>query len=200
MQTSIIEFIKNTAEGREAEAILRSCVHCGFCTATCPTYQLTGDELDGPRGRIYLMKQALEGQQVSAKTLLHLDRCLTCRSCETTCPSGVQYGRLLDIGRGVVGERVGRSIFDRLRRKTLSAVLPRPGLFAALLALGQSVRSVLPAALKEKVPATAAPAGPWRMSFTCFVSPKVNGPRVTVAYAFCAATDRRASPEGVTVV
>src|SRR3989304_3491144 len=107
MQTNLADFIKDTPEGREAEAILRACVHCGFCTATCPTYQLLGDELDGPRGRIYLMKQVLEGSRVTEKTQLHLDRCLTCRACETTCPSGVEYGRLLDIARNLVEERVG---------------------------------------------------------------------------------------------
>jgi glycolate dehydrogenase iron-sulfur subunit len=161
MQTALADFIKDTPAGREAESILRKCVHCGFCTATCPTYQLLGDELDGPRGRIYLMKQALEGREVTAKTMLHLDRCLTCRSCETTCPSGVQYGRLLDIGRRVVGERVGRSVVDRLRRGALAAVLPRRGLFAALLALGQAARPFMPSALRAKVPAAAAPAGLW---------------------------------------
>lgn len=160
MQTNLADFIKGTPAGREAESILRKCVHCGFCTATCPTYQLLGDELDGPRGRIYLMKQALEGQPVTAKTLLHLDRCLTCRSCETTCPSGVQYGRLLDIGRGVVNERVDRPMFDRLQRKALASVLPRRGAFAALLALGRAVRPLMPGVLKEKVP-LAAPAGAW---------------------------------------
>ena len=102
MQTNLADFIKHTQEGQEADAILRNCVHCGFCTATCPTYQLLGDELDGPRGRIYLIKQVLEGKPATAKTLSHLDRCLTCRNCESTCPSGVQYGRLVDIGRGVV--------------------------------------------------------------------------------------------------
>src|SRR4029453_17333425 len=110
MQTNLAAFIKDTPAGREAEAILRRCVHGGFCTATCPTYQLLGDELDGPRGRIYLMKQVLEGAEPTAKTQLHLDRCLTCRSCETTCPSGVEYGRLLDIGRAVVDHRVGRGM------------------------------------------------------------------------------------------
>ena len=108
MQTQLAEFIRGTPEGRDAEAILRKCVHCGFCTATCPTYQLLGDELDSPRGRIYLIKQALEGAPVTARTRLHLDRCLTCRSCETTCPSGVQYGHLADIGRRVVEERTPR--------------------------------------------------------------------------------------------
>ncbi len=108
MQTHLADFIKDTAAGREADAILRKCVHCGFCTATCPTYQLLGDELDGPRGRIYLIKQVLEGHAPTARTQLHLDRCLTCRSCETTCPSGVDYHRLADIGRAVVDEQVGR--------------------------------------------------------------------------------------------
>ena len=102
MQTQLADFIRDTPEGREADAILRKCVHCGFCSATCPTYQLLGDELDSPRGRIYLIKQALEGAPVTASTRLHLDRCLTCRACESTCPSGVQYGRLADIGRAVV--------------------------------------------------------------------------------------------------
>src|SRR3989304_5779325 len=108
MQTELADFIRDTPEGREADAILRKCVHCGFCTATCPTYQLLGDELDGPRGRIYLMKQVLEGNRVTDKTQLHLDRCLTCRACETTCPSGGEYGRLLDIAGNLVEERVGR--------------------------------------------------------------------------------------------
>jgi glycolate oxidase iron-sulfur subunit len=110
MQTNLADFIKGTREGEEAEAILRACVHCGFCTATCPTYQLLGDELDGPRGRIYLIKQVLEGAPADRKTQLHLDRCLTCRNCESTCPSGVKYGRLVDIGRKVVEERVPRPL------------------------------------------------------------------------------------------
>ena len=108
METRLAAFIKDTPEGQEAESILRKCVHCGFCTATCPTYQLLGDELDGPRGRIYLIKQVLEGTAATEKTQLHLDRCLTCRACETTCPSGVHYSRLLDIGRCVVEKQVGR--------------------------------------------------------------------------------------------
>jgi glycolate oxidase iron-sulfur subunit len=116
MQTALADFVRHTPEGREADAILRKCVHCGFCTATCPTYQLLGDELDGPRGRIYLMKQVLEGHEVTAKTQLHLDRCLTCRNCETTCPSGVQYGRLVDIGRKIVDDHVTRPAGERLLR------------------------------------------------------------------------------------
>ena len=120
MQTNLAPEFKDTPEGNEAGAILRKCVHCGFCTATCPTYQLLGDELDSPRGRIYLMKQVLEGAPVTRKTQLHLDRCLTCRNCETTCPSGVQYGRLVDIGRKIVDERVERPAGERTMRCTRS--------------------------------------------------------------------------------
>src|ERR1039457_2983132 len=122
MQTKLADFIKDTPEGREADAILRKCVHCGFCNATCLTYQLLGDELDGPRGRIYLIKGMLEGAEVTARTQLQLDRCLTCRACETTCPSGVQYGRLVDIGRRLAEERVPRPILPRLLRLALCAV------------------------------------------------------------------------------
>ena len=122
MQTTLAPEFANTPEGREAEEILRKCVHCGFCTATCPTYQLLGDELDGPRGRIYLIKQVLEGAEPTEKTRLHLDRCLTCRSCESTCPSGVHYSRLLDIGRAVVAERVPRHGGEALMRRTFSSM------------------------------------------------------------------------------
>ena len=152
MQTSLVETLKDTAAGREADAILRSCVHCGFCTATCPTYQLLGDELDGPRGRIYLMKQLMEGGPVTEKTQLHLDRCLTCRACETTCPSGVRYGRLVDIGRAMVEKQVPRSFTARLQRRLLRAVIPYSARFGALLRLGQWARPLLPAALRAKVP------------------------------------------------
>ncbi len=161
MQTTLADFIKDTPQGREAEAILRKCVHCGFCTATCPTYQLLGDELDGPRGRIYLMKQVLEGAKATAKTQLHLDRCLTCRSCETTCPSGVQYGRLLDIGRAVVAKQVPRGGVEKIRRDALAAVLPRPALFNPLLAAGRIARNLLPKVLDDLVPETPARARPW---------------------------------------
>jgi glycolate oxidase iron-sulfur subunit len=161
MQTQLADFIRDTPEGREAEAILRKCVHCGFCTATCPSYQVLGDDLDSPRGRIYLMKRALEGAPVTHKTQLHLDRCLTCRACESTCPSGVRYGRLVDIGRAVVEERARRNPSDRITRALMSAVLPRRALFAMLLGLGRSLRPLLPAALKAKVPETAKPAGDW---------------------------------------
>ena len=135
-------------------------MHCGFCTATCPTYQLLGDELDGPRGRIYLMKEVLEGREVTAKTQLHLDRCLTCRSCETTCPSGVKYGRLVDIGRNIVEQRVGRSAIEALKRKALRTLLPNPSLFNPLLGLGQLTRPLLPEKIRRKVPPRAH-AGAW---------------------------------------
>src|SRR3954463_7829105 len=123
MQTTLAAFIKGTPEGEHAEDILRKCVHCGFCLATCPTYQLLGDELDSPRGRIYLMKQVLEGAEPTHRTLTHLDRCLTCRACETTCPSGVRYGELVDIGRAVVEERVPRRLGERLWRRVLASTL-----------------------------------------------------------------------------
>jgi len=161
MQTKLADFIKDTPEGREADAILRKCVHCGFCTATCPTYQLLGDELDGPRGRIYLVKGMLEGAQVTARTQLHLDRCLTCRACETTCPAGVRYGRLADIGRKLVEERVPRPLRPRLLRRVLSLILPRSWLFASLLNLGRFLRPVLPFALQAKIPAALPRAGDW---------------------------------------
>ena len=161
MQTQLAGFIRDTPEGREADAILRKCVHCGFCTATCPTYQLLGDELDGPRGRIYLIKQVLEGAVPTGKTRLHLDRCLTCRACETTCPSGVQYGRLADIGRGIVEDRVGRGAWESLQRAALSFALPRRGVFSFLLFLGRLARPFLPELLKNKIPAMHGPAGAW---------------------------------------
>ena len=153
METRLAEFIRDTPEGREADSILRACVHCGFCTATCPTYQLLGDELDGPRGRIYLIKQMLEGDPVSDKTQLHLDRCLTCRSCETTCPSGVRYGRLVDIGRQVLEQRVPRHAGERLGRWLLRQGLTRGPWFSMALTLGRGVRPLLPRALAARVPA-----------------------------------------------
>ena len=151
MQTNLAPEYKNTADGQAAEAILRKCVHCGFCTATCPTYQLLGDELDGPRGRIYLMKQMLEGAQPTRKTQMHLDRCLTCRNCESTCPSGVDYGHLVDIGRKLVDAKVPRPLPERALRWALKEGLPSP-LFAPAMAMGQMVRGLLPDSLKNKVP------------------------------------------------
>lgn len=152
MQTELSGDIKDTSTGKEADAILRSCVHCGFCTATCPTYQQLGDELDSPRGRIYLIKQMLEGNAVTAKTQTHLDRCLTCRACETTCPSGVRYGRLVEIGREYVDKKVPRSLPDRFTRKALRIIIPYPQRLAPFIKLSQLLRPLLPAALKEKVP------------------------------------------------
>ena len=160
MQTHLADFIRNTVEGREADAILRKCVHCGFCTATCPTYQLLGDELDGPRGRIYLMKQVLEGATPTSATQLHLDRCLSCRNCETTCPSGVQYGRLLDIGRAIVEQQVERTGVEKLKRKLLRLVIPHRNRFGPLLKVGQLFRPLLPKPLKQATPAARA-AGVW---------------------------------------
>jgi glycolate oxidase iron-sulfur subunit len=151
MQTNLSPEYKNRIEGQEAEEILRKCVHCGFCTATCPTYQILGDELDGPRGRIYLIKQVLEGEEPTRKTQLHLDRCLTCRNCESTCPSGVQYGHLVDIGRKLVDEKVARPMGESAVRWALKEGLPSP-LFAPAMAMGQLVRPLLPKALKNKVP------------------------------------------------
>lgn len=152
MQTRISESLLKTVEGREAESILRACVHCGFCTATCPTYQLLGDELDGPRGRIYLIKQMLEGEAISSKTRRHLDRCLTCRSCETTCPSGVRYGRLLDIGRGTIERRLRRGAWQRFLRFSITQVVPYPRRLRWMLRLAIPFRGLLPANLRAKIP------------------------------------------------
>jgi glycolate oxidase iron-sulfur subunit len=176
MQTKLADFIRNTPQGRDADEILRKCVHCGFCLATCPTYQLLGDELDSPRGRIYLIKQMMEGAEVTAKTQLHLDRCLTCRSCETTCPSGVQYGRLVDIGRELVNGRVRRSAAENLKRVMLREALPRRWLFAPAVKLGQLARPLLPAALGAKVPAATGTRGNW---------PRAGRPRTMLALAGC---------------
>jgi glycolate oxidase iron-sulfur subunit len=156
MQTTLAPQFKGTPDGDAAEAILRKCVHCGFCTATCPTYQLLGDELDGPRGRIYLMKQVLEGATPTRATQLHLDRCLTCRNCESTCPSGVQYGHLVDIGRKLVEQQVSRPAGERAVRWLLKEGLTSP-LFKTAMALGKLARPLLPANLQDKVPAASHP-------------------------------------------
>ncbi len=153
MQTRLSPTYQGTPDGDEAEAILRKCVHCGFCTATCPTYQLLGDELDGPRGRIYLIKQVLEGGPVTRVTQQHLDRCLTCRNCETTCPSGVQYGNLVDIGRRIVEKQVERPRGERAVRWLLKEGLTSP-LVAPAMKLGQLARPLLPGVLRQKVPAS----------------------------------------------
>ena len=161
MQTKLADFIKNLPEGQEADAILRSCVHCGFCLATCPTYQILGDELDSPRGRIYLMKQMLEGQPITQKTQLHLDRCLTCRACETTCPSGVRYGELVDISRDIIEKQVKRDLRSVVVRYTLRKILPNASIFGGLLKVGQSVRPFLPAILKKSIPERAKLTKVW---------------------------------------
>lgn len=160
METHLAQWLAQSPEGQEAESILRSCVHCGFCTATCPTYQLLGNELDGPRGRIYLIKQVAEGVEPTRDTQQHLDRCLTCRNCESTCPSGVRYGRLVDLGRGWVEERVRRPLAQRSVRWALREFLTRPWLFSPAMRLGQAVRPLLPAAIRAKVPARRDP-GVW---------------------------------------
>jgi glycolate oxidase iron-sulfur subunit len=157
MQTNLADFIRNTPDGDEADAILRNCVHCGFCTATCPTYQLLGDELDGPRGRIYLIKQMVEGAPVTRSTQIHLDRCLTCRACETTCPSGVQYGRLVEIGRKLTEEKVTRPLGQRLTRRLLATFVPNSAVFTPTMRIGQHFRRVLPKKLRDKVPARQRP-------------------------------------------
>ncbi len=176
MQTNLAEFIRDTPEGKEADAILRKCTHCGMCTATCPTYQLLNDELDGPRGRIYLIKQVLEGAAPTAKTQLHLDRCLTCRSCETTCPTGVRYGRLADIGRHLVEARVPRGLIESTWRSLLNAVIPRPALFNSLLFMGRLARPLLPRSLSRKIPQSTV-ARSW---------PKASHTRKMLALEGCA--------------
>ncbi|EXX93313.1 glycolate oxidase subunit GlcF [Bordetella holmesii] len=156
MQTNLASWARGTDLGQEADAILRRCVHCGFCTATCPTYQVLGDERDSPRGRIYLIKQVLEGALPTQATQLHLDRCLTCRNCESTCPSGVEYGHLIDLGRKAVDERDARRWPDRLRRWLLRKGM-NSALFAPAMRLAQTFRPLLPHALKLKVPTWRAP-------------------------------------------
>lgn len=162
MQASLDPSLQGRAEAREAADILRRCVHCGFCTATCPTYQLLGDELDGPRGRIHLVKQVLEGDVPTARTRLHLDRCLTCRACETACPSGVEYGRLVEAGRALVDERLPRRPLARLGRIALAAVLTGPLVWPAVV-IGRVLRPVLPRRLRQPLlPRRQAGAWPRR--------------------------------------
>lgn len=177
MKTDLISYYKDSPEGQDAEAILRSCVHCGFCTATCPTYQELNDERDGPRGRIYLIKQLLEGGEVTEKTRTHLDRCLTCRSCETTCPSGVKYGRLIDFGRAEVEKKLDRPLNEKLMRWGLRMVLPYPKRFGPLLKAGQVFRPLMPQAIKVKMPPKRAATSPW---------PVKRHDRVMLALAGCA--------------
>ena len=158
MQTRISPHIIKTTAGQTADRILRNCVHCGFCTATCPTYQILGDELDSPRGRIYLIKQLLEGARATSKTRRHLDRCLTCRSCETTCPSGVEYAHLLDIGRELVKQQTRRPLHQALLRQLLLWALPQPKRFHRLIKLANRVRFLLPTKIKQSIPVIQAGA------------------------------------------
>ncbi len=152
METNLQPELAARPEGRRAEAVIRRCVHCGFCNATCPTFRILGNELDGPRGRIYLVKRALEGGEISRQTQVHLDRCLGCQACETTCPSGVDYHELLDIGRAYVDARVTRPLPERLRRRGLRLLFGSQRLFRALLRIGNLFRPLLPPALRRQVP------------------------------------------------
>ena len=162
MQTNLSQRARQLRGAEVAEAVLRTCVHCGFCNATCPTYQLLGNELDGPRGRIYLIKQMLETGEANASTRLHLDRCLTCRNCETTCPSGVRYSNLLDVGRLTLEDWAGpRPVMQRLQRWALRATLPNAPLVNALVATGAAVRFLLPKPLAGKLPRAKASPPSW---------------------------------------
>ena len=205
MQTSLPQALLATASGKQADEILRNCVHCGFCNATCPTYQLTGDELDGPRGRIYLIKQVLEGNSPTDRTQLHLDRCLTCRACETTCPSGVDYHLLLDTGRELVEKTVPRPLHTRFIRRALRLILPWPARFTPLLRSGQLLRPLLPAALKKSIPARSKDTGvrPTRQHARTVLlltgcvqdvlSPQINGATIRVLDALGIQTISRAN-------
>jgi glycolate oxidase iron-sulfur subunit len=159
MQTTLSPAHQGSARGQQAEAVLRQCVHCGFCNATCPTYRMTGDELDGPRGRIYLMKQVFEGQAPTRTTQQHLDRCIGCRHCESTCPSGVEYHTLLAAGQSAVDEQVQRPMAERALRAGVRWLMPSP-LFKPALRLGQALRPMLPKALRDRVPEAPALAPP----------------------------------------
>lgn len=152
MQTRLSTELLGTPIGKTADQVIRSCVHCGFCNATCPTYQLLGDELDGPRGRIYQIKQVLEGEPATRSLQQHLDRCLTCRACETTCPSGVEYHKLLDIGRELVEQRVPRPLAQRIQRRLIQFVFSETARIGPLLSLARLVRPLLPRTLKKRIP------------------------------------------------
>ena len=179
MQISLSPEFTHTTEGKIGEAIIRKCVHCGFCNATCPTYQLLGDELDGPRGRIYLIKQLLEGEPANNQMRLHLDRCLTCRACETTCPSGVEYGQLLEIGRTVLHRTHRRSMGDWLVRAMIANVVGNAKIFDRLLRFGRAVRGVLPTVIQSKIPRTSL------NTRTLPALPKTSHKRRMVALAGC---------------
>ena len=153
MQTNLAPRFLKLGEAEEIDSILRKCVHCGFCNATCPTYQLLGDELDGPRGRIYQMKQFLEGEPANAEMLKHLDRCLTCRACETTCPSGVKYSHLLEFGKHAIEAELPRPVWDRLRRRAIVGFVNSGWLFSTALGVGRFLKPLLPGGLGRAVPA-----------------------------------------------
>ncbi|MBL1260772.1 MAG: glycolate oxidase subunit GlcF [Thiotrichaceae bacterium] len=189
MQTKLADELKGTDIGEEANAILRSCVHCGFCSATCPTYQELGDELDSPRGRIYLIKQMLEGSAVTTKTQIHLDRCLTCRACETTCPSGVKYGRLIEIGREYLDKKVVRSLPDIITRKMLRVVLPHPQRLRPLIKMSQWLKPLLPPALKSKVPVVQIKT----------IQPTTNHQRKMITLAGCAQSVIKPATNGAAI-
>ena len=200
METHLADWLKGTRDGDEAEAILRKCVHCGFCTATCPTYQLLGDELDGPRGRIYLIKSVVEGETPTASTMQHLDRCLTCRNCESTCPSGVDYGHLVDIGRKLVEEKVERPASQRFMRTLLRETLTRRWLFDPAMRVGQAVRPLLPQALQAKVPERRAPGSVPRRSHARKVILLDGCVQPAMLPSIDAATDRMLDRLGVEAV
>ena len=190
MQTFLSEAFRETSVGREADEIIRACVHCGFCNATCPTYQLLGDERDGPRGRIYLIKEMLENNTASRATQVHLDRCLTCRSCETTCPSGVQYNRLLEIGRAFAESNVDRPLAERIQRQALMRTVPEPHRFGQLLRLANLVRPLLPAAQKKSIPVLDSGNEAWPSSIHARkvlllegCAQSVTAPRINLAAA-----------------
>ena len=200
METHLADWLKGTRDGTEAEAILRKCVHCGFCTATCPTYQLLGDELDGPRGRIYLIKSVVEGEAPTTSTMQHLDRCLTCRNCESTCPSGVDYGHLVDIGRKLVEQKVERPASQRFMRTLLRETLTRRWLFDPAMRVGQAVRPLLPQALQAKVPERRAPGAVPRRSHARKVILLDGCVQPAMLPSIDAATDRMLDRLGVEAV
>ncbi len=155
MQTSFTSEFIQTADGERVNKILRKCVHCGFCNATCPTYQLTGNELDGPRGRIYLIKNFFEENKEGSSnetSLKHIDRCLTCLACETTCPSGVKYGELVDIGRKHINTSIQRPVLNKIKRKLILNAFSNSKRVALLLAIARIFKPLLPATLANKIP------------------------------------------------
>jgi glycolate oxidase iron-sulfur subunit len=190
MQTFLKDSFRETPEGQEADDILRSCVHCGFCNATCPTYQLLGDERDGPRGRIYLIKEMLENNTASRETQRHLDRCLTCRACETTCPSGVRYNRLLEIGRAAAETLVERPLAERIQRGVLLETVPEPDRFRLLLKLGNLAKPLLPRDQRKSIPAVETTGPDWpscthprKVLLLTGCAQSVTAPRINLAAA-----------------